>query len=376
MITCKTYRLIILAFSLIILFNPYSSIAFDTPIANNGKKWRIGYYEGGPYSEYRDTMRTLIDGLIEKGWITDKAPPAVNDEPPTPYWNYLTHCNSPYLSFSKDDAYSASWEDSIRAEVRKKVMSKLISGKLDLIIAMGTWAGQDIANDDHKVPTMVLSTSDPISAGIIKSAENSGRDHVTARVDPSRYLRQLRMFHRITGFKTIGIAYENTPDGKIYAAFNEVKQVAKERNFDVVAIEVIDSTADLEKADASCLNAFHDLSQTTDAIYVTALTCVDRKADELADIFKKAKIPSFSMVGSKFVQRGMMLSISSDSGYKELGRYNAMKLGEILNGAKPSSLPQVFEDPLNVAINMKTVKEIGFNMPDGILRIATEIYYE
>ena len=39
------------------------------------------------------------------------------------------------------------------------------------MIAMGTWAGQDLANGEHSVPTVVASCSDPIGSGIVKSAE-------------------------------------------------------------------------------------------------------------------------------------------------------------------------------------------------------------
>ena len=80
------------------------------------------------------------------------------------------------------------------------------------------------------------------------------------------------------------------------------------------------------------------------------------------------------MVGSRLVKSGLMLSISSDSGYEQLGKYNARKLGEILNGREPVLLDMIFEDPLDIAVNMETVRKVGFNMPKSILKVATEIY--
>jgi ABC-type uncharacterized transport system substrate-binding protein len=223
---------------------------------------------------------------------------------------------------------------------------------------------------------MVLSTSDPVRAGIIQSAEDSGLDHVTARVDPRRYLRQIRMFHRIVGFNTLGIAFENTPDGKIYSAISEAQQIAKERNFKIITCEVLDAIPDTQESDRSCFKCFRELSEKAEAVYVTALTCVDRKTSEIADIFKSARVPSFSLVGSKWVKSGILLSISSDSGYTELGKYNANKFGEILNGTIPRTLNQTFEDPLDIAVNMETVRAIDFYMPKSILKIATEIFGE
>lgn len=357
------------------LFTPFL-FAGNTPVLNNGNKWRIAYYEGGPFSDYTDTMRTLVTGLIELGWITGGDPPDYREEMPKPYLDWLIKNSGPFLSFKPEDCYSANWDDQSRSKIRSELISKLENGDVDLVIAMGTWAGVDLANNKHTVPVLVLSTSDPIGAGIIDSAEKSGFKHVTARVDPNRYRRQIRMFHRIVGFNTLGIAFENTSDGRIYSAIDEVNRIAKERNFNIVTCEVIDTLSDIKKANQSCFECYRQLSERADAVYVTALTCADRETVEIANIFKASGTPSFSMTGSKWVKSGLLLSISSDSGYTELGKYNANKFGEILNGTVPESLNQTFEDPLDIAVNVKTAKTIKFNMPKSILKIATETYGE
>jgi len=334
----------------------------------------MGYYEGGPYSEYTETMKTLIKALIESGWIKKQTLPEISKEVTKPYWQWLTRCNSSYLSFKIEDSYSANWDEKQRIKNKIAITKSLQHHKIDLVLAMGTWAGQDLANNKHTVPVVVLSTSDPILAGIIKSIDNSGYDHVTARADPKRYLRQLRMFHRIVKFETLGVAYENTPDGHIYSALDDIQQVSKDRGFRIITCNVLDTTTDHQKADGSCLKCFEQLSHQVDAIYITALTCVDRRINEIVKIFRKNKTPSFSMIGSRFVKKGFLLSISSDSGYNEIGKYHADKIARILNGTKPIELKQNFEDPLDIAVNKETARQIGFDVPKSILSIATEIY--
>jgi ABC-type uncharacterized transport system substrate-binding protein len=349
--------------------------AKTNPILNDGKKWRIGYYEGGPYTDYVTTMQTLIMGLIKLGWIQDSHITAIEGEIPKPYWEWLTRAHSKYLSFRPQDGYSANWEDSKRARHKSEIMSKLINKRLDLIIAMGSWAGQDLANNQHAIPTVVLSTSDPIKAGIIKSAEDSGYDHVTARVDRDRYLRQVRMFHRIARFKRLGVVYEDTPLGRVYSALDEVQRAATERGFELVTCGALDNnTDDINEANQSCLECYRRLTTQADAIYVTALNCVDRLMNPLSELFITNRIPSFSMPGSKLVEKGLMISISSDSGYESQGIYNASKIAAILNGAKPRSLSQKLSDPLDIAVNVDTVRRIGFKMPPSIFKIAHEIY--
>jgi ABC-type uncharacterized transport system substrate-binding protein len=351
-----------------------TALADTKPLLNQGKKWRIGYYEGGPYTDYVKTMRTLVQALMEMGWLENADIPAISGVRPKPFWSWLSRSKSKYLSFEPQDAYSANWEDVQRARNRAMMMQKLRAGELDLVIAVGTWAGQDLANNQHKIPIIVISTSDPIRAGIIKSVEDSGLDHVTARVDPKRYLRQIRMFHRITRFKTLGVAYEDTEEGLLYSAMAEVNQVAKERGFKVNTCKVVPPGQEPNETNQSCRRCYNRLAQQSDAVYLTALSCADHITRELADIFIKAKVPSFAQLGSYFVKQGIMFSISSDSGYLGIGRYHAEKIARILNGEKPGSLEQLFKDPLFIAVNLRTVKEIGFNMPKSILRIASDIY--
>jgi ABC-type uncharacterized transport system substrate-binding protein len=345
------------------------------PVTKNGGKWRIAYYEGGAYVDYKDCMRSIIGGLMSLGWIDKAELPRLGGDVPKPYWNWLSKgSKSRFLTFREKDAYSALWSDEQRATTRVEVLKKLQSGDIDLIIAMGTWAGQDLANNRHHVPTTVVSTSDPINAKIIRSAEDSGLDHVTARVDPDRYLRQVRMFHRLTHFKRLGVAYEDTPDGRIYAAMPAIEKVAVERGFELVTCNLDDSQADRDAAGRACLECMQALAANADAIYLTALLSIDEQLKPIAELLKNKKVPSFSMLGSKYVKEGILMSISTDEGYEAQGFYDAGKIARILNGAVPRTLEQVFPDPLDIAINMATAKTIGFTVPNGILRIAHQIH--
>jgi ABC-type uncharacterized transport system substrate-binding protein len=345
------------------------------PKTKDGGKWRIAYYEGGPYTDYTDSMRATIMGLMDLGWIEKSTLPQLHGDVTKPYWSWLAHqSRSKFLEFKEEDAYSANWNNEYRKTVRKELLKKLNSGTIDLIIAMGTWAGHDLANNLHRVPTTVMSTSDPIEANIIKSVEDSGLDHITARVDPNRYLRQIRMFHRLVKFKKLGVAYEDTPDGIIYSALSEVSRVAKERGFEIVKCQFRDTDRDREVAGKACIECFKTLAKTSDAIYLTAMLAIDEKIEEISDILKTEKVPSFSLVGSKYVKEGILMSISTDVGYKSQGLYFAKKIAKILNGTKPRELEQEFHDPLDIAINLETARKIGFNVPGSLLRIANEIY--
>lgn len=346
----------------------------QTPGSDPGK-WRIAYYEGGGYVDYTYSMGAIIKGLMAYGWIKKTDLPDICGDVEKPYWKWLaTQAQSSRLSFREQDAFSAQWSPGQRESVKKKVLTLLNSTKVDLIIAMGTWAGQDLATPAHRVPTIVTSTSNPIQAGIIKSAGDSGLDHVTARVDPNRYLRQIRMFHRIAGFKKLGVVYEDSEDGRLYAAANELEQVAKERGFELVRCFFLDHTRDRKTAGRQCLECMAQVTEKADAIYLPAMLAIDEQIHSIVKMLKEKRIPSFSMNGSNNVAKGILLSVSTDEGHRTQGLYEAKKIIDILSGARPRDLNQISPDPLDPAVNMDTARAIEFEIPSGILRIAKKFY--
>ena len=345
------------------------------PTTNNGKKWRIGYYEGGPYINYPANLKAIVKGLAKLGWLSDihfEKPEDPTDS--SSVWLALSEARSDYLQFVKKAYNSADWDDEKRIRNREVVLDRLAGNQLDFIIAMGTWAGQDLANHHHSVPTMVVSTSDPVKSGIIKSAARSGFDHVHAKCDPRRYLRQLRLFHDIIGFKRLGIVYEYTDVGKTYAAVSDAEHVAKRRGFKLVPCGARWSGVPQEVRTREVMECHKQLAPQIDALYVTVHAGVDlKRMDELLAPLVAHNIPTWSQRGPQEVRHGVLLSISR-KGFEAVGMYHAFIMARILNGAKPGDLNQIFEDPKHIAINLKTAKAIHFNPPKGLLKVADTIY--
>ncbi|MCH1995532.1 hypothetical protein L7Q78_22330, partial [Achromobacter xylosoxidans] len=126
----------------------------------DGRKWRIGYFESGDYSEYPRTLRVTVDGLQKLGWITVPAiPDGLNGRQ---MWEYLAdNVRSDTLEFVRDAWWQpGNFDAAQRPAVRESIKQRLEGRKdIDLIIAMGTWAGQDMAGLGAPVPTIVASTS-------------------------------------------------------------------------------------------------------------------------------------------------------------------------------------------------------------------------
>ena len=349
-----------------------------TPNLNDGKKWRIGYYEGGPYIDYQLIFAETVKALMKMGWIEEAVLPNLKGEETNGLWEWLAaETNSNYLEFVKDAHYNAKWEDELRVETVEKIIRRLNTKKdIDLMIAMGTWAGKDLANAKHKTNTMVVSASDAVGAGIIKSVEDSGYDHLHAYVDPFRYQRQVRVFHDMIGFKKLGVAYENSVDGRSYAAIDTVERVAKERGFEIERCFAVSDIADVDKKEKEYINCFRRLAQKADAMYITLHGGVSaRSIPHMVRIANSHRIPTFSQSGSSEVKMGILASLSQ-AGFKYVGQFHAETFTKVFNGAKPRDLDQIFEEPKKISINLKTAVAIGYDPPVDVLGSADEIFQE
>lgn len=378
----KSVQKLLLAVLVAVAFGPFSAAAANKPdfsmepTTNNGKKWRIAYYEGGPYIDYQLIFTETIRGLMKLGWIEWSELPAQEGEETTKLWKWLvTKADSKYLEFLADGHYTAAWDDEKADKMAARVIRRLNErDDIDLLIAMGTRAGKDMANGQHDTPTMVVSASDPLASGIIKSVEDSGFDHVHATLDPNRYERQIRIFHEIIDFKKVGVIYENTVDGRSYAAIDMVEKVAGERGFKVVTCFAVSDIPDVDKREKEYMDCFRKLAKKVDAVYVTVHGGVSaRTIPQIVEIANRHRLPTFSQSGSEEVKQGILVSISQ-AGFKYVGEFHAQTFAQVFNGAMPNQLDQLFEEPPKIALNLKTAEDIGFDPPVVILGAADEIY--
>ncbi|MGE8658769.1 MAG: ABC transporter substrate-binding protein [Achromobacter sp.] len=341
----------------------------------DGRKWRIGYFESGDYSEYPRTLRVTVDGLQKLGWITVPAiPDGLNGKQ---MWAYLAdNARSDTLEFVRDAWWQPGNFDAAQRPAVREAIKQRLEGKqdIDLIIAMGTWAGQDMAAMGAPVPTIVASTSDAVGARITRSAQDSGLDNLHARVQPERYQRQVRLFHDIVPFKRLGLVYEDSPEGRTYSAVDAVEQVAREQGFKVLTCHAPSNGIPQEAATRNALECYAKLAPQIDAAYVTVHRGVTPASiDTVAEILRQARVPSFSMLGSEEVKHGLLLSLAQ-ADYSYVGLFYAETMARIFNGAKARELSQVWIDPAKIALNLQTARVIGFDPPVDILLAADEVY--
>jgi ABC-type uncharacterized transport system substrate-binding protein len=362
--------------------SPVPALAQDfvtTPrLKPGGGKWRIGYYEGGPYFNYRRNLVGFVEGLMDLGWIEPAEVPDIGvPDDNAALWPVLAATlKSRYVELVPGAFWSAGWNATRRDEVREDCIRRLNAGEVDFMLAAGTWAGQDLANDRHHVPLTVCAVSNAMFSGIVKSPTASGHDHVHAKCDPDRYVRMTRLFYNLFRFNRLGITYEDSPDGRVHGAVREIEQVSREFDFEVVRCIAPFSGVGLEAAEEAVINCQEKLARQVDAVIIPVHRGVNPRVMSriLAPYFER-KIPTFSQQGSQEVKYGVLMGMTLGWGaFREVGTFHAKAAASAFNGVPVGRLPLIFEDPRGLALNRETARRLGYEVPPGLDLVAEDVF--
>lgn len=350
------------------------------PTTNRGAPWKLGYVETGSFVNYAATLANLAYALKDMGWIgsVEGLPYAPQQTNSRIIWDWLaTHGDSPYIHFVKDGYYSY---DGLRGADVKAASLPIINrlkttNDIDLMLVMGTDAGQTMAVNEHRIPQIVMSTSNAVQAKIVKSAEDPGYEHVWAHMDPLRYRRQIDIFYDIFRFRTLGVVYDNDTAGKSFAAIEDLEAAARAKGFQIAREFVAQPQkygADKQRFYADLRAAHERLAQRSDAVYFGLFIGIDPL--HLPEVFApltQSRTPVFAQQAND-VRTGALMSLARLD-FKGVGRFNAETIAKVFNGQRLRTIPQVFENSPNIIINLEVAKAIGYRPRFDVLLAADEL---
>ncbi len=343
----------------------------------DGSKFKIAVIESGEYYSYGETLYSTINAFNVFEW-GDKLElsEGAKESCETLIKELQTKHYSDYFEISLNNFFNFDWNES--AVSNRKFRNIIENNDVDLIISLGTTASKIISDyNPRKIPIIADSISDPVGADIIESNEDSGRDFLTVRCDPDIYLRQIKLFYDVVGFKKLGVLYTDTVDGRSYAALDDIKKIAKEKGFEIIHMTdyLIEEEGNPNAAHAY-IKALSKLSPKVDAIYLTTQAGLTiENMDNILKVINRYKIPTFAMEGSRFVKYGALLGVSENE-LESAGIYNIKKIIKIFKGESPRKLDQIFEHVPHITINLKESELIGYDVPVDILTSSDEIYRE
>jgi putative ABC transport system substrate-binding protein len=234
------------------------------------------------------------------------------------------------------------------------LMAELIALDVDVIAtqaALATLAAKEATN---RIP-IVFNVGDAIGRGIVT---NASRPEGNVTGVSGRYVEQLAKAVELLKQVSPGVsrvaALMNTDIGYPPAVFKEPKP----RGVDTFIVELT-GPDQLDRAMATVAR------QRADAIVVGQIW--GERAEfqiEIVEAIARARLPAI-FVGREFVELGGLLSYSA--GMPVIDRQIAIYVDKILRGAKPADLP--VEQPMvyDLAINLKTAKTLGINIPRELI---------
>ncbi len=342
----------------------------------DGTKWRIGYCESEAFITYSGTLVGIVNGLYERGWITDLEgfDEVSNSNDARQIWQWLAaRESSPFIEFVDDAFYNLKSGDN-SADIIERLD---IQHDLDLMIVMGTQAGVDLRSDGHDTSILIFAASNAVRAGIIDSEKDSGLDHVWAHMDSNRFERQLSVFYDIVKFKKLGMVYEDSDIARVYSAVSEVENLAAEKDFEVVRYYVDEprTPEDYERYYREVQDAYNKLATQVDAMFVTVASLESTKLPALFTSFYENNVAIFSQLGNVEVEYGALMTVSVMDELN-VGRFGADTVIKCLKGANPRELPQVFQSAPRIIFNAQVAEKIGFKIPFKLIMVTDKVYHE
>ena len=276
--------------------------------------------------------------------------------------------------YPEDAHHSPGWEPENMAKLPVVAAELMQREDLDLVVGMGTAAVKALlAANNGRTPILGMGMADPVAAGIVRDITDSGVDNFTCQVVADRWTTMFRVFHDVVRFKKLGILYQDTPDGRVYAALDDVRAVAPELGFEIAGYGGL-STAE---TDDECRQGLHKLREEgMDAFFIGPLNCFDWDSNDvgaLLEMLNDWKIPTFARDGSDFVKAGALMGFSTWN-FGPTGEFLANQAVAVLTGSTPRSVPMLDRMEPTIAINFETAAKIGFHFPLDVLVVSDEIF--
>ena len=247
-----------------------------------------------------------------------------------------------------------------------ELAAELVRLKVDIIVAAGGINVIRAAKNATKTIPIVMGGSgiDPVVAGLVESLARPG-SNITGITNLSRELGGKRLDllkEAVPKVASIAVLYESANPGSLRELKEILPVAARALGLTVRSWEIRDAGS-FDKVFAAVNK------ERPDGLYLTTSPLMTANVKSTARFALKSRLPS---VGSNtYVDAGGLMSYDADSldGHRRVATY----VDRILKGAKPAELPVEQPTKFELAINLKTAKQIGVTIPPNVLARADKV---
>jgi putative ABC transport system substrate-binding protein len=254
-----------------------------------------------------------------------------------------------------------------RLDQLPELAADLVRSKPNLIVAIGPQPARATKDATSEIPIVTLFVADPVGMGLASSlARPDGNVTGVATFVPGDFNGKMLQLLRELLPQATRLAALINPSNEMYRLLfpREAPRAAAALGFQLDVVEARDA----EQVPAAIAAA---KARGAEALYVMADSVFSTPPNRVPDLAAQAGLPSMYLFRSH-VQAGGLISYGPDT--LALARRVAHYIDRILKGAKPAELP--IEQPSNflLAINLKTAKSLGLEIPPSLLARADEVF--
>jgi putative ABC transport system substrate-binding protein len=240
----------------------------------------------------------------------------------------------------------------------------LVKSRVDVAVTYGATAALAASKATSTIPIVMLTGSDPVKLGLVASLSKPG-GNVTGVTFLATELhgKRLEILKAVVPrIRRIGEVFnlESATEAKNFVLW---EASARALNLEVQAVE-IRFQSDIDRVIADLPR------QKLDALSVAASTMFVANRKQIIAAITKIRLPAI-YASVEDADAGGLVSYGPD--VRDGFRLAADYVAKILKGAKPADLPFEQAAKLQLAVNLKTAKDLGIAFPQSVLLRADRV---
>jgi putative ABC transport system substrate-binding protein len=294
---------------------------------------RIGFLNSGPPNPDNPLVRASEEGLREHGLIDGQTAIVVQ-----------------------------RWAGN-RVDVLPALAAELVALPVDVIVTGNNFVTAAAKAATSTIPIVMIVGVDPVRNGFVDSLARPGRNITGLMNEPGQQIhgKMLEMLkaaapqaERVGVLVQQGVGYDPA----------QVAEVALRLRLRVLPVPEVRQASDIEVAFEAMRR--HDAQ----AYHCIGGHIVYAERAQVAALALRHRLPG-THFSADYVRAGGLLSYGTDlrAQYRRAGWYVA----RILAGARPAELPVQQPERFEIAINLRTARTLGLNLPQPLLLQATEV---
>jgi len=252
--------------------------------------------------------------------------------------------------------------DAVRAQAQAK---ELVDLGVDIILANGTPSLVAAWGATETIPIVFVAIADPVAQGFVRSLSQPGGMITGFGVEePSMGAKWVEVLKEIAP-RVASITVMFNPDAAPFARMflPSMQAVRSAAPFELIEAPVA-SESDVERAISAAA------ARPAAGLIVLPDSFLNSRRELVVAATARHRLPAIYAV-SEFTRSGGLIAYGIER--TDLFRRAASYVDRILTGAKPADLPVQQPIKFELAINLKTAKTLGLDVPPTLLAIADEV---